>query len=99
MQEKLQSIPSSLLSSSQVILHSVQERLSSLVSHKLSTEQAKLESIEDKLALLEPSSILKRGYAIIKQGEAIIPTKVKLKKMPQELEIIFSDGRVKVKQE
>jgi len=77
----------------------IQERLNTIPTQQIASEKMKLNSFFERLTLLDPTNTLKRGYAIVKQGDSYITKKSKIKKSPKDLELIFQDGSLEVKQD
>ena len=97
-QGRLQSIPRNLISSQKIVLNNLKESIASLAKQRVATEEMKLDSISQRLVLLDPSKILERGYALIQQSDKLVTKKSKVKAQPKELDVIFSDGTLTVKQ-
>ncbi len=98
LQGRLQAIPQNLISSQRIILNNLNESIASVAKQRVITEHMKLDSISKRLVLLDPSKILERGYALIQQGDKLVTKKSKVKSKPEDLDIIFSDGTLTVKQ-
>ncbi|HLE11011.1 MAG: exodeoxyribonuclease VII large subunit [Bdellovibrionales bacterium RIFOXYD12_FULL_39_22] len=73
-------------------------RLTNSMQNKLERLEQRLEKRYSVLAAINPESVLRRGYAIIRNGQQgpLITSKERFDLMAEkELEIIFSDGKVK----
>ena len=71
------------------------EYLSEAIDSQFSERQRLLEAHQQTLKLLSPHEVLKRGYAIIKQGTTVVQSAKKLQ-VDQEVTIQFHDGQLSV---
>lgn len=98
MEEKLRSIPQYTLNLHAQMLDNLDETIDRLGQSIIDKEQYKLHAAEEMLLVLSPEQVLSRGYALVKQKDQYKTTKASIKKTPAELELIFSDGSLNVKQ-
>lgn len=96
--ERLKTIPFATLSLHKQMLSNLDDTMDSIALQLLTTEEMRLESIEAQLLLLDPSNVLDRGYALVKQAGKYVLNKQGVSKKENELEIQFRDGTLKVKQ-
>jgi len=98
MENRVKTAPLSTVKIQRQILENMEDTIENIGIQLLSKETLKLSAANDRLDLLNPKNVLHRGYAIVKQGDVFVTHKKAVKSKPEELELEFSDGSLKVKQ-
>ncbi len=94
----IQAFQDRITTESEYLKH-LKERLKNISSYSKSISQAtaRCEMLKEKLAALNPSSVLQRGYALVKKDpNFLINSTLNLQK-DQELVVILAQGKLKVK--
>ncbi|MGQ4647140.1 exodeoxyribonuclease VII large subunit [Lyngbya aestuarii] len=73
------------------------QQLVQLTSQRLSQANGHCQLLQQKLATLDPNSVLKRGYAVVRQAEGTIARSAEQLQLGETLEITLSEGQIKVK--
>lgn len=84
------------LSAQRELLGSFQTSLTQSLQAGIILEKQNILHIKQRLALLNPSEVLKRGYAMVRQGMSVIKTGKSLS-IGEEVDIIFVDTTRKAK--
>lgn len=71
-------------------------QLLQLNSHRLEQEFQRCEYLQQKLATLDPRSILKRGYAVLRQTNGVIPRVATDINLGEELFVQLDQGQLRV---
>ncbi len=96
LEERLKQLPASTINLHEQLLTNLESIIHNQSGARLLQTGMRLESIERELALLDPSKVLDRGYAIIRDKGRIIPDAVTFSQSPDTLEIQFRDGNINV---
>lgn len=75
-------------------IRSVKLTVNNAIDNVLKNEQARVAQIKKLLGILDPHSLLKKGYSIARKGQETVST-IKNLKAGDILEVQFSDGSVK----
>lgn len=77
-----------------LMLDFIAKELPGATRNVFKTQQAHLDSIEAQLSLLDPASVMKRGFAIVQKAGRLVTSAGQLSKGDQ-METVFADGKVK----
>lgn len=89
--------PEVILSNSYLEIDRIAEKTRNIVLNRLEKEKLKIKSLNDLLEAHNPLNVLKKGYTIIEDKNSnVISSKAMLNGI-DEVNIVFSDGKVKSK--
>lgn len=81
----------SLIATQRTALERVVERMGDAIARAMQREQQRLQALDDKATLLSPMNTLKRGYSLVKKGDACVTSAGQLQ--PGDHVIMqFADG-------
>ncbi|MGG7058690.1 exodeoxyribonuclease VII large subunit [Clostridium tertium] len=89
--------PEVVLSNSYMEIDRLQDKMKNILLNKIEKEKIKIKSLNDLLEAHNPINVLKKGFAIVEDKDNnVISSKEELEKI-DEINIIFSDGKIKGK--
>jgi len=89
--------PEVVLSNSYMEIDRLQDKMKNILLNKIDKEKIKIKSLNDLLEAHNPINVLKKGFAIVEDKDNnVISSKEELEKI-DEINIIFSDGKIKGK--
>lgn len=91
----LKIIPSEIIKNNQVSINYINQNISTAVKNLLNRHKEKLKTTDSNLVLLSPKNILKRGYAIVRQGANVVKRSKDLD-VKKEIHIEFFDKEIKI---
>jgi len=74
-------------------LGNVERRLSAAMPVRLERSRHRLDALSASLRALDPASVMERGYAVVRQGERIVP-RASLAESGLPVRVCFSDGEL-----
>jgi exonuclease VII large subunit len=99
MSEQLKSAPKLILKEKTLLLNEIGNKSISAAKELLSRKHQSIQHLEKLSAALDPSNILKRGFALVKQDGMYVGRKSELIKDKTDLIIELYDGNIRVKTE
>lgn len=94
--EQLKTIPLLLIQNQRRLLDHIETDINTSIKETLSVNKLKLESAEKMIDILQPTNILKRGFALVQQDGKYVSRKSAFKTNKKETKISFYDGEVKI---
>lgn len=87
--------PEVILSNSYIEIDRLKDKMRNILLNKIEKEKIKLKSLNDLLEAHNPLNVLKKGFAIVEDKDNnVISSKKELEDI-DEINIIFSDGKIK----
>ncbi len=78
----------------ELMLQFIEKELPVAVKNLFNSSHQKMDALEARLTLLDPVSVLKRGFAMVQKNGKLVSSAVQLK-TGDEMETVFADGKVK----
>ncbi|MGB5959061.1 MAG: exodeoxyribonuclease VII large subunit [Coleofasciculaceae cyanobacterium] len=98
LQTRLQRLPlDRQVRQEQKAIAQLRQQLSQSTSRRFSQATKHCQFLREKLATLDPESVLKRGYAVVRSTDGTIARSTTNLELGQELQIQLGEGEVKVK--
>ncbi|MGC1396804.1 MAG: exodeoxyribonuclease VII large subunit [Coleofasciculaceae cyanobacterium] len=98
LQTRLQRLPlDRQVRQEQKAIAQLRQQLSQCTSRRFSQATKHCQFLREKLATLDPESVLKRGYAVVRSTDGTIARSTTNLELGQELQIQLGEGEVKVK--
>ena len=98
LQTRLQRLPlDRQLRQEQKAIASLSQKLQQTTSRRFSQASKHCQFLREKLATLDPESVLKRGYAVVRSNDGTIARSTSNLDLGQELQVQLGEGEVKVK--
>jgi exodeoxyribonuclease VII large subunit len=76
-------------------ISNLEENIKSIFNDKLRTAEAELDLSKHRLELLNPRSVLKKGYSVVRQTGGAVVKNSKSLNVGQNIELIFYQGSAK----
>ena len=97
MQNQILAGPKLMIQEKQMQLKLIDGELKNISGQRLNRRLDKIQAVEQLLASLDPSNVLKRGYALLSKDGRYLSRKEQLKKEDGELDLEMYDGKIKIK--
>ncbi|NNE16476.1 MAG: hypothetical protein HKN51_15955, partial [Saprospiraceae bacterium] len=94
--EQLKTIPLLLIQNQKRLLDHIETDINTSIKETISVNKLKLDSAEKMIDILQPTNILKRGFALVQQDGKYVSRKSAFKTNKKETKISFYDGEVKI---
>jgi exodeoxyribonuclease VII large subunit len=88
--------PLSRVRSDRQRLDELARRMGLAVEHRQQIQHARLTALEQRLAVLSPSAVLGRGFALVRHPDGRIVSHVQEVKLKDRLQVLVSDGTFRV---